>query len=265
MKHITNIFLLLSLTALVSCNSGGSASPYSTSENPESDLSGTVSSVLNFMNPISSAHAASEICKTPGGTNKGVQIYLVDKSGNEEIICYANLNPNGSFNAKIRKKLVPIDYLLKIKAKVGGAIRQAIVNTDSTTAVAVDAASTLATPVIHDQWVKGNNFDAKIIREKVREYVESCLSGVKISGMNPDKIASLQYMFTHSKDAMEENLFNGGNNENFKNFVEIVYKSNTRMGANGDISNGSRLLFSDNEHVKSKDGSFKKMVLKVKR
>ena len=261
MKKISIMFLLLSLSVLVSCNSGGGSSPVSSPVKPASDLSGTVSSVLNFMNPISSAHAASEICTTPGGSNKGVQIYLVDKGGNEKIICYATLNSNGSFNTKIRKELVPSDSQLKIKAMVGGALREAMVNTGSTTAVTVDPASTLAVPVIHDQWVKGNDFDAKKIREQVREYVESCLGGVKISEIKPDKIASLKYMFENSKDAMEKNLFNGGSDDSFKIFVGNVYKSHTRIGLDGDPSKSSNLVYSD-ENAKSLDETLNQIAKK---
>lgn len=260
MKQMTNILFLLSLTALVSCNSGGSASPTSTPASPTSDLSGTVSSVLNFMNPISSAHAADAICTTPKGSNKGVEISLIDKNGKETIVCYATLNSNGSFNSKIRKKLIPSDSQLKIKAIVGGAVREALVNTNSTTAVSVDPASTLALPVIHDQWVKGNDFDAKKIREQLREYVESC-TGVKIAGMKADKIASLKYMFKNSKDAIEKNLFNGGNDDTFRRFVGDVYKSKTRVGVNGDPSKAGHLVFSD-ENVKALEGSSVKAIAK---
>ncbi len=245
MKKISITFLIMSLSILASCNSGGGASPTSIPVKPVSDLSGTVSSVLNFMSPISSAYAADKICTTPDGSNKGVEIYVVDKAGNEKIVCYATLNSNGSFNSKIREDLIPTDSKLKIKAKVGGAVREAFVSTGALSAVAVDPASTLAVPVIHDQWVKGNDVDAKEIREQVRVYVESCLGGVKLSGMKADKIASLKYMFENSKDAVEKNLFNGGADETFKAFLGNVYRSDTRIGMDGDPSKSGHLVFSD--------------------
>jgi hypothetical protein len=244
MKKISIMFLLLSLSVLVSCNSGGGSSPVSAPVNPTSDLSGTVSSVLNFMNPISSAHAASEICTTPGGSNKGVQIYLVDKGGNEKIICYANLNSNGSFNSKIRKDLIPSDSQLKIKAEVaGGAIREAFVNTGSLGAVSVDPASTLAVPVIQDQWVKGNDFDAKEIRKSVDAFVKRCI-GKNASEMTADKIASLKYMIKNSSEAMENAIFKDAHDSSFDLFVENVYNTKMWLGENGEPSRGGHLSYS---------------------
>jgi hypothetical protein len=267
MKKISIMFLLLSLSALVSCNSGGGSSPVSVPVKPVSDLSGTVSSVLNFMNPISSAYAADQICTTPGGSNKGVQIYLVDKGGNEKIICYANLNSNGSFNAKIREDLIPSDSQLKIKASVGGAVREAIVNTGSLSAISVDPASTLAVPVIHDQWVKGNDFDAKEIRNKVKAFVKDCV-GSDVSGMKADKIASLKYMFENSKDSFEKTLFNHGADSamdaSFKAFLGNVYRSSTRLGADGHLSDPGALVYND-ENTKALDESLNQIAKKSRK
>ena len=248
MKKMPNMFILLTLSILVSCNSK-SSSPVSSPVNPASDLSGTVSSVLNFMNPISSAHAADAICTTPGGSNKGVQIYLVDKNGNEKIICYATLNANGSFNAKIRDNLIPINSKLKIKATMAGGVREAIVNKGSLNAVSVDPASTLAAPLIHDQWVKGHDLDAKEVRIKIRDYIEGSLRshGVKVSEMRADKIAQLQMMFKNSPKALAMTLFNNGDNsvvdDSFKVFLKDGY-TKTRMGSNGYLSDPGQFVYS---------------------
>jgi len=264
MKKISILFLLLSLSVLVSCNSGGSSSPTSVPVNPTSDLSGTVSSVLNFMNPISSAHAASEICTTPNGSNKGVQIYLVDKDGTKNLICYTNLNSDGSFNTKIKKTLIPGGYQLKIEAMVGGALREAILNLDSTKDVSVDSASTLAFPVIHDQWTKGNDFDAKAIRTKVKEFVLKSV-GVEASDMKPEKIAMLQYTIANSKDSFEKTLFNPGADigldDSFKAFLGKVYSSSPRLGADGYYNPGALLYTGEN--VKTLDESLNQFAKKV--
>lgn len=69
MKNLTKMCLILSCVFLVSCNQEGEGtSPAAVPEYPTSDLSdlsGTVSSVINFLNPISSAYAAetkTKIC-----------------------------------------------------------------------------------------------------------------------------------------------------------------------------------------------------------
>ena len=252
MKKMSIMFIILTLSILVSCNSK-SSSPVSSPVNPASDLTGTVSSVLNFMNPISSAHAASEICTTPGGSNKGVQIYLVDKNGNEKIICYATLNANGSFNAKIRENLIPINSKLKIKATMAGGVREAIVNKGSLNAVSVDPASTLAAPLIHDQWIKGNELDAKAVRIKIRDYLEeSLLSRRKVSEMSADKISQLQMMIKNSPKALAMALFNKGENpsveDNFKVFLREGY-AKKRIGVNGYLSGEGEFVFNGENDI----------------
>ncbi len=264
MKQILSFFQVLSLFVLVSCNSGGDSSPLSKPGNsgdpgnssdpgdPASDLSGTVSSVLNFINPISSAYAADEICTTPDGTNKGVEIYLVDISGNELLICYANLNTNGSFNSRIYKNRIPRDSEIIIKATWAGGHRKAFVNTKSSTPISVDALATISSSIIQDQWAKGNDYDVEGIRKSVREFIRNSL-GEEVSEMKAHQVARINQVFRNSKEAVEQTLFKHGADsvmdELFKNFLANAHKNSTIEGRGGYIAD--RALVYNEENAKA--------------
>ena len=261
MKILTKMCLILSCVFLVSCNQEGEGtSPAAVPEYPTSDLSGTVSSVINFLNPISSAYAAEpEICTSSKTSNRKVEIYLVDKKGNETFVCHTSLNKNGTFNEKIKTSLIPIDSVIKIKAMNNkGALRESFVNSSDLTALTVDAGSTLAGPVIEYQRKKGITFNAKKIRIDISKFVETN-TGDKLAEMKPHKVATLKFMMENSQETIVETLFNPGNDKalslSFQKFVANVHKTEKRIGMNFDITKGANIVYSE-ENAKSLEKLF---------
>lgn len=250
MKNLTKMCLILSSVFLVSCNQGGEgSSPAAVPEHPTSDLSGTVSSVINFLNPISSAYAAEpKICTSSKSSNRQVEIYLVDKKGNETFVCHTSLNKNGTFNKKIKTSLIPEGSEIIVKAFYNGAIRESFVNPSATTDVNVDPASTLAVPAIKYQRKQGKKIDAKKIRNEISKFVENKI-GAKLAKMKAPKIAALKFMMENSEETLEMTLFNPGKDialdKSFQKFMENVHKTNKRIGMNDEISLGLELVYSE--------------------
>ena len=261
MKNLTKMCLILSCVFLVSCNQEGEGtSPAAVPEHPTSDLSGTVSSVINFLNPISSAYAAetkTKICTSNKSSNGKVEIYLVDKKGNETFVCHTSLNKDGTFNKKIKTSFIPIDSVIKIKAMNNkGALRESFVNSSDLTALTVDAKSTLAVPVIKYQrqkGKKGNKFDPKVTRNQIGQYIEKKI-GTQINTMKPAKIASLKFMMENSQETLEQTLFHPGQDpaldKSFQKFMVNVFKSEKRIGMYSEISKTAELVYSDDNAKK---------------
>jgi hypothetical protein len=257
MKNLTKMCLILSCVFLVSCNQeGGDSSPAAVPEHPTSDLSGTVSSVINFLNPISSAYAAaSEICVSDKKSNRKVEIYLVDEKGNETFVCHTSLNKNGTFTKKIKRDLIPDGSEIIVKAFYNGTIRESYVNSSATTDVNVDPASTLAVPAIKHQRKQGRKIDAKKIRIQISKFVDNKI-GAKLAEMKAPKIAALKFMMENSEETLEMTLFNPGKDialdKSFQKFMENVHKTNKRIGMNDDITRGLEFVYSE-ENAKKLD------------
>jgi hypothetical protein len=201
-----NVLIMLSLASLLAaCNSSGGkeAAPGG------SELSGTVSSVINFLNPLSSAYASDSVCVPVFGNDK-VKVYTINPAdGSKTLACSTHLAADNSFKATIHDDQIPAGHHLKIEADLGGGVvREAVVNMADKSDIIVDPSSTMAVPLALEELKSNESADLRSVREKVRSFVQS--SGVSFSAISSQDVAKLKTIFENSLSSAKECIFEGG-------------------------------------------------------
>ncbi len=203
-KFLAIIFMLTLLGACVS--SGGKEDSSS-----GSDLSGHVSSVLKFFNPLNTAHASdSRVCvPVPGnGGNGKVRIYTINPlDGFKTFACSTHLANDNSFSATIFDDNIPSGHHLKVEADLGGVIREAVVNSNDKDKkyILVDPISTITSPVALDMLKSDDSAKPELIRQPVKSFVESF--GVDLTSIPPQNVAKLKLIFENNLSLTSNCLF----------------------------------------------------------
>jgi len=205
MKKIKFLMLLSVMIIFSACNSSGGkdAAPGG------SELSGTVSSVINFLNPLPSAYASDSVCDPVSGNDK-VKVYTINPAdGSKTLACSTHLAADNSFKATIHDELIPDGHHLKIEADLGGGVvREAVVSKVDKSNISVDPTSTVAVPLALDELKSNEAADLKTVHERVKNFVES--SGVNFVGISAQDVAKLKMIFDNSLSSAKECILEDG-------------------------------------------------------
>ena len=237
MNKIKFMAIIFMLTLLGACVSSGGKEDSSSG----SDLSGHVSSVLNFLNPINTAHASDSTICTPVLGNDKVRIYTINPDdGYKTLACSTHLASDNSFNAKIFNENIPSGHHLKIEADFGGVVREAVFNKRDMANVAVDPSSTISVPFAIEKLKDDESTDPKSVREKVKNFVES--SGVITTSISAQDVAKLKMIFESSLDSAKECIFDDGpRKDQFIAFLnKRVEDANVNVSGDDDVEASAR-------------------------
>ncbi len=225
------------LTLLGACVSSGGKEDSSSG----SDLSGHVSSVLKFFNPLNTAHASDSTICTPVPGNDKVSIYTINPDdGSKTLACRTHLAIDNSFNAKIYYENIPVGHHLKIEADLGGVIREAIVSKTDMANIAVDPSSTMSVPFAIEKLKNDDSADIKSVREIVKTFVES--SGVNFASISPQDVAKVRVIFENSLVSAQQCIFEDDPKKNqFGDFLKNrIGDTNITVSGDDDIDSSSR-------------------------
>ena len=247
------LFIIPLAVTVVSCNGSGDRSVApgnSGSEGGGTEINGTVSKILDNLNPFPSAYAQQDtegICVPEKGNNK-VSIFIINAASGEEYpACKTHLADDGSFKAKIFEELVPEGYQIKIKALLQeGVVREGVAKLGDLKGLEVDPTSTIAAPLIIKKLAAKEDFDLREYKKKVRSFFEESLGEEEFKKLPPAKIAGFKDRFENGQDDKipaildwfrpgEEQINSYKAFNVLSSFIKSVYENKFKVNDEGEL------------------------------